>query len=142
LAGKDPLPGLDGVPAPELVVCSAAVRTRQTADLIVEAMGGGVPVDSYHSLYGADTELLLRYLREIDEGVKSALVVGHNPTLYEFIWELLADRDDDGPDRDQAVLEANGFPTCALAVLVLEAAAWEDLTHGSARLVGLFKPPY
>jgi phosphohistidine phosphatase len=147
LVGQDRLPGLDGVPTPELVVCSAAVRTRQTADLIVEAMGGGIQVDSYHSLYGADTELLLRYLREVDEGVRSALVVGHNPTVYQFAWELLDDDDDGGGDgggsvADRSVLEANGFPTCALAVLALEVTAWEDVIHGCARLVGLFRPPY
>jgi phosphohistidine phosphatase len=142
LADDDPVLGLDGVPIPELVICSAAVRTRQTADLIVEAMGGHLPIDSYHSLYGADTDLVLRYLHEIDEGVASALVVGHNPPVYELVWELLAVGDDDRPGSDRSVLDAHGFPTCALAVLALDAAAWKDLTRGCGRLAGLFKPPY
>ncbi len=142
LADDDPVLGLDGVPAPELVICSAAVRTRQTADLIVEAMGGHPRIDSYHSLYGADTDLVLRYLHEIDEEVASALVVGHNPTVYELVWELLAAGDDDRPGSDQSALEAHGFPTCALAVLALETTTWEGLTRGSGRLAGLFKPPY
>ena len=129
-------------PAPELVICSAAVRTRQTADLIVEAMGGHPRIDSYHSLYGADTDLVLRYLHEIDEEVASALVVGHNPTVYELVWELLADADDDRPGSDRSALEAHGFPTCALAVLDLGTTTWEELTRGCGRLAGLFKPPY
>jgi phosphohistidine phosphatase len=142
LADDDPVLGLDGVPAPELVICSAAVRTRQTADLIVEAMGSRPRIDSYHSLYGADTDLVLRYLHEIDEEVTSALVVGHNPTVYQLVWELLAHGDDDRAGSDRSVLEAHGFPTCALAVLALDTTTWNELARGCGWLAGLFKPPY
>ena len=142
LADEDPVLGLEGVPPPQLVLCSAAVRTKQTADLIVKATGNRLPIDSFSSLYGADADLVLQYLREIDEGVTSALVVGHNPTMYQLVWELLADRGEEDPAGDRAVLEAHGFPTCALAVLVLEVRAWEDVAPGCGRLAGLFKPPY
>ena len=142
--------GLEGVPRPEVALCSAAVRTRQTADLVAEGMGGLLPVDAYHSLYGADPGLLFQYVREIDEGVRSALVVGHNPTVFEASWQLL---DDPGPTEgesilggqgpsDRATLEALGFPTCALAVLGLQVGGWEDVAHGCATLLGVFKPPY
>src|ERR1700730_6188441 len=46
---KPPL-GLDDVARPELAICSAAVRTRQTAELVVKEMGTDVPLDSYRSL--------------------------------------------------------------------------------------------
>lgn len=143
LTGGPPVLGLDGVPPPSLVICSAAVRTRQTADLVVEGMGGQVPLDAYRSLYEAGTPTVLQYLREVDEAVEGVLLVGHNPTMYQLVWELLADHDDDdrpGPDRD--ALELHGFPTCALAVVTLAVDGWEDVTHGSGRLAGLFKPPY
>ncbi len=136
-------PELDGLHRPELAVCSSAVRTRQTTDLIVEALGGGLPVSAYRSLYSAEPDLVLQYVREIDEGARSALLVGHNPTMFEVAWRLLADPDPlvaGTSDRD--LLEAHGFPTCALAVLALEVAAWEDVAHGCGRLVGVFKPPY
>ena len=151
---RDLGPGLDlesgGIPRPELAVCSAAVRTRQTTDLVAEGMGGLLPVDAYHSLYGAEPELLLQYVREVDESVMSALVVGHNPTVFEAAWLLLGDPggmaggadDDDHASSDQARLEAHGFPTCALAVLALDVGAWEDVAHGCGTLVGVFKPPY
>jgi phosphohistidine phosphatase len=141
LANEDPMPGLEGISTPDVAICSAAVRTRQTAELIVKALGSRLPLDSYRSFYEADTDVVLQYVREIDEGVKSALVVGHNPTMYQLVWELLANRDDE-PRGDRATLEVHGFPTCALAVLALEVTAWEDVAHGCGRLVGLFKPPY
>jgi phosphohistidine phosphatase len=163
LADEEPLPGLENVPKPQLVVCSAAVRTRQTADLIVDALGNQLPLDSYRSLYEADTDVALQYLREIDEGVKSALLVGHNPTMFQLAWELLGDGsggdlgegavaggglagDIPPPMVDsaggRATLEAHGFPTCALAVLALGVAAWEDVVHGCGSLLGVFRPPY
>jgi phosphohistidine phosphatase len=128
-------------------MCSAAVRTRQTTDLIATAMGDRLPVDAYRSLYQADTDLVLQYLREVDEEVTSLLVVGHNPTMVRLAWELLQDGAGGGevaePNAgDRATLESHGFPTCSLAVLTLEVAAWEDVTPGCGRLEGVFKPPY
>jgi phosphohistidine phosphatase len=126
-----------------LAVCSAAVRTRQTTDLIVEALGGALPVSAYRSLYAADPELVLQYVREIDEGARSALLVGHNPTVFNVAWQLLADpADPEDPLADRNVLEAHGFPTCALAVLRLAVGSWEDVVHGCGSLAGVFKPPY
>jgi phosphohistidine phosphatase len=149
LAVDGPILGLEEFPRPELAICSAAVRTRQTTDRIVEAMGGQLPVDAYRSLYEADTDLVLQYLREVDEGVRSVLLVGHNPAMYRLAWELTgADLVGDGVEQDgdpttaHAVLEAHGFPTCALAALSLQGEAWEDVAHGCGRLAGVFKPPY
>ncbi len=134
--------GLEEVARPDLAICSSAVRTRQTAELVVKAMGNRVPIDSYRSLYEADTDAVLQYIREIDEGVKGALVVGHNPTIFQVVWELLGDSDEGGGASDRAVLEAHGFPTCALAVLTLHVSAWEDVSRWDRQLGRVFKPPY
>ncbi len=142
LAEERPVLGLEDVRPPDLAICSSAVRTRQTAGLIVKALGNRLPLDSYRSLYEAGTEDVLGYLREIDEAVTSALVVGHNPTMFELVWELLAADEDGDGGTDRATLEGRGFPTCALAVLTLHVDAWEDVAHGCATLAGLFKPPY
>ncbi len=142
LARERPVLGLEGVSRPDLAICSSAVRTRQTAGLVAQALGNRLPLDAYRSLYEADTEDVLGYLREIDEAVKSVMVVGHNPTMFELVWELLAADGEDGPGADRTTLEGHGFPTCALAVLGLHVDAWEDVVHGCATLVGLFKPPY
>jgi phosphohistidine phosphatase len=169
LTDDPPILGLEGVPAPDMAICSAAVRTRQTAELIVKATGDRLPLDAYRSLYEADTDVVLQYLREIDEGVISLLLVGHNPTMFDLAWALLGDpgdgtegggsgavddaegrpvgrvgglRPNPGGRDDRSILEAHGFPTCALAVLKLDITAWEDIVHGCGTLAGVFKPPY
>jgi phosphohistidine phosphatase len=142
LAGGDPVLGLEAVPPLQLVICSSAVRTRQTAGLVLDAMDGQVPLDSYDALYGAETDVAMQYLREIDEEVVSVMVVGHNPTLYQLAWDLLTDQRGERARSDRDVLESHGFPTCALAVLDLGVPAWEDTAEECATLAGVFKPPY
>jgi phosphohistidine phosphatase len=148
--------GLEDVRVPDLVMCSAAIRTRQTADLVVRELDGQLPIDSYQSLYGAETDTVLQYLREVDDGVKSVMLVGHNPTIFRMAWELLAEDADPMPDSDEGsdpefapdegvdrlALRRHGFPTCALAVLTLGLVSWEDTAPGCGRLSGVFSPPY
>lgn len=142
LAAGDGSFGLTGVRLPDVVLGSAAVRTRQTAELVVEGMGGR-PLDLYRSLYGAETSTVLQYLRELDEGVASAMVVGHNPTMYRLAWELLADGTEGaGEGGDRSRLQEHGFPTCSLAVLALAVGSWEDVAGGCGALAGVFSPPY
>lgn len=122
---------------PEVALCSAAVRTQQTAELILAPRQGAVPLDSYRSLYDAETSTVLTYLREIDQEADSALLVGHNPTMAELVYELQVDG---APGR--RLIETKGFPTCALAVLRLEIDTWGEVVPGCGTLVGLYRPPY
>ncbi len=139
--------GLD-IPVPEVALCSAAVRTGQTAELVNRAMGDRLPVEDFQALYGATPETVLRFVRELDDGVRSGLVVGHNPTMYELAWELVgpaagaAASEDDDPTDDRSVLRNHGFPTCALAVVDLDIDAWEEAAAGCGSLAGVFSPPY
>ena len=143
LADEDPVLGLEGVPRPR--AGHLLGRGPDPPDRRPDRQGHwatGFPLDSFRSLYGADTELVLRYLREIDEGVRSALVVGHNPTMYELVWELLADRGDDEPVERPGRARGARLPHLCAGRLVLGVRAWEDVAHGCGRLAGLFKPPY
>jgi phosphohistidine phosphatase len=137
LADEDPPLGLEGCAAPALALCSNAVRTVDTADLVLGAREERVPLDAYRSLYQASPESVLAYLREVDEHAPSAMVVGHNPTMYLLAWDLLEEE-----STGRETLENGGFPTCGLAVLALHVGAWEDVAPGCATLLGLFAPPY
>lgn len=137
--------GLTDVPLPQMVLTSSAVRTRQTADLVLEAMGGDLPLESLHSLYGANPDTVLGYVGELDDDITSAMVVGHNPTAYELAFELLAASwDADGHEAgDRSILRDHGFPTCSLAVIGLPARSWSEVGDaGGGSLAGVFSPPY
>lgn len=124
-----------GAPAPGAVLCSSAVRARQTADAVMPAFGEGVELVVESSLYGADPDDIVTRLRLVPADVEAVMVVGHNPTLHELALQLVGPHDSDGRAR----LEC-GFPTGALALIALEATTWAQVAPGTGRLEDLFVP--
>jgi phosphohistidine phosphatase len=121
-------------PVPDLVISSSATRARMTAEPVHAALGDGVPLDIEPALYGADPDDIVDRLRLIGDDTTSVMVVGHNPTFHELAL-LLDAVDDDGRAR----LET-GFPTAALAHLVLDVTTWTEVVAGCGRLEELFVP--
>ena len=116
---------------PELVLCSTATRTVQTAERALAQLDGPPSVDHLRSLYGATPDQVLDALRAVDDRVHSVMVVGHNPTACDL--SVAMDRSPDG---------RASFPTCAVAVFDLPCRRWAEVGEGEGRLRGLFAPPY
>jgi phosphohistidine phosphatase len=114
--------------APELVLCSTALRARETLAALVPVLDGDVEIRIEGALYGAGLHEVLARVREADAGVSSLLVVGHNPTLHELVLFLSGRAD-----------ELDRFPTGALASLAFT-TAWADLAEGSGELTGFVVP--
>ncbi len=143
-----PLP----VAMPEVVVCSPAVRTRQTAELVAAALGD-VPVVPDERLVRGGEDGVLQAVREVVGSPAGLAVVGHNPTVYALTWSLLAavetagtvepgDRAPGEAGDDRLRLEHHGFPTCTVAALTFPASDWPDVRRGTGRLAALASPPY
>jgi phosphohistidine phosphatase len=111
---------------PALVLCSSAVRTRQTLELLELEDPEVVVADD---LYGATAGELLDRLRRLDDGFSSVLVIGHNPGLQDLAVALVGD--------DRGIV---AFPTGALAELSAPIAGWKDLDRGVATLDVLVTP--
>jgi len=114
----------------DLVLCSTAVRTRQTWADIVESSGLGALVDHDQRIYNASVERLLMVLAQEGGSARSIALVGHAPGmpgLAATLTEGVA-AEPDGPSLD------DGFPTCTAAVLEVD-VTWPDLAPGTARLV-------
>ena len=124
---------LGTVPAPpDVVLCSSAVRTRQTLDLVRSSLGDAT-VHIEEGLYGASAGELLERLRGIPDTAGSALVVGHNPGIQDLTLDLAA------PGPLFATVSVK-FPTCALATLALAALTWSGVSQGEAELIGFTTP--
>src|SRR5262245_45848993 len=108
--------------APELVLCSTALRARATLAALVPVLDGDVEIRIEGALYGAGLHEVLARVREIDDGIASVLVVGHNPTLHELALFLSG--------RGDALAH---FPTGALASLAFD-TGWGDVGEGSGGL--------
>ncbi len=131
------LPGVagDDRPLPSLVLCSTARRARETADAVIGALGPDVVVEVERSLYTAGSGDVVERLRLVPDEVVSLMVVGHNPTLHELAFDLVAVGDTAGRRRLD-----EGFPTAALAVVGVDLGAWAELAPGSGRLEELVVP--
>lgn len=117
---------------PELVLCSPAVRARQTLERVLPGLGE--PTVWFEiTLYGAAAETLLARVRALSEEVDEAMLVGHNPGLHDLVLLLAAP----GPQLERA--QAN-VPTGALAELELGADRWADVAPGTARLARFVVP--
>jgi len=119
---------------PALVLCSSAVRTRQTLDDVAASLGSDVDVWVEDDIYGASADQLLDRLRRLPPAVPSVMIVGHNPGLEELALELIGDGDDAGLARLNAK-----YPTGGL-VSVLVDGEWKALARGTATLTSFVVP--
>src|SRR5215831_15132963 len=58
---------------PDLVLCSPAVRARQTLDLLLSCLGGGPTVVYEQAFYLAAPSVLLARIRKIDARIRHTL---------------------------------------------------------------------
>ena len=112
---------------PELVLCSSALRTRETLGRILPGLGPQMTVRIEPSLYSFEADQLLDRLREVPGDVGSVMLIGHNPAMQELGSVLAAE----GDRLDEL---RKGFPTAALAELDVPVGSWEELKPGSGRL--------
>jgi phosphohistidine phosphatase len=117
---------------PELVVCSPALRARETLDPLVDALGAPrVVIDE--RLYHASAAGLLDRVRELASPLEEVLLVGHNPALADLSIVLARP----GPLRDRV---ASKLPTGALVTLETDVPRWSAVAPETANLVGLVLP--
>lgn len=112
---------------PQSLVCSPALRTRQTAHAMARAMGlpaSAVKVEE--CLYASTPDRLLEVAGHTDPTCRSVAVVGHNPECSELLGRFQP-----------------GLPVMspgAVASLEFDAATWEALPSEAPRQVRLMHP--
>lgn len=111
-----------------LVLCSSATRTRESW---ARAQRGGARADRLlvePRVYAAGVSRLLSLVRDVDDAVDTALLLGHVPGVEDLVHEL-AERDAHPGWR---LLEEK-FATATIATLSFE-GPWRKLAPGAARL--------
>ena len=120
---------------PDLVLCSTAVRTRETLEAILSELDCAPRVEWDEGIYLAAPEHLLEILQTAPEAAESILMVGHNPGTGMLADDLC----DEGP-IDQRQLMATKFPTAGLAIIELRVDRWEDARSGCGTLKEFTRP--
>lgn len=118
----------------DLVLCSTALRARQTYDIVAPALGE--PEVQYRKdIYGAETQDVVKILNQIDEDQEHVLLVGHDPTLHLLVMELAMTASGDAKERVH-----RKFPTSGLATLTFGGASWGSLGKGVGHLEAFYVP--
>ncbi len=121
--------------APDLVLCSAAQRVRETVDGLVGAFDAPPQIVFEESLYMAAADRLLARLHAVPDDVGTVMMVGHNPGLEDLAGALVG-----GGDPAAAARMMEKYPTAALAVFTLTADRWRDVGRQGATLDAFVRP--
>jgi len=102
------------------VLCSPAVRTRETAEIVLKHANVRVEVSFEQRIYEASLRDLLQVVSEIPDEKQVAIMIGHNPGFEELLAYLTG--------------EGRRMPTCALAKIKFDAASWKDIKEDEGTL--------
>lgn len=124
---------------PQLVLCSTAVRTRETLDLVLPQLGDTPAVRLMSELYLARWISIVNLVRQVRDQANILLVVGHSPGLEESGRKLARPPGDTKARQLHQALQIE-FPTAAVAVLDFDIAGWSDIDRGQGELEMFVRP--
>ena len=121
---------------PHYILCSAALRTRQTCTWVCGELGDKAPTPRLDErLYDAEASTVLSVINHVPETVRSLLVVAHMPAVQDLAMRLAS------VDSDEySVMElATHYPTAALTVLRTD-VPWAELDGRDAAVTDFVLP--
>lgn len=120
---------------PDLVLCSPALRTRQTFERLDRAFQPPIRSLEEPRIYDAAAETLLRLIGEVPQDVGFLCLVGHNPGLGDLAARLL-----DAAGRAVWMAAGGAMQTGCAVVMDAGSTGWSGIEAGGLRLVRIFKP--
>ena len=111
----------------DAILCSTAVRARETADGFLKEYTFEGQVLYVDELYHANSETILTALKQLPEMVDTPMVIGHNPSLDDFL-EMVCD-------------EHEHMSTACVTHIEFPVERWTDLREVTrGELVHIWKP--
>ena len=109
-----------------LVICSPAVRTRETAEIVLKSANLLVEPRFDERIYEASLRELAQIVTEIPDDNEVAVMIGHNPGFEELLSFLTG--------------EHRRMPTCALAKIRFGDVSWKDVRASEGSLEWFIAP--
>ena len=112
---------------PDIILCSTAKRARLTVKYLLETCDFSGEIEYLEDLYHADYHTYLEVLRSLSNELETAMIIGHNPEMDEFL-NIMCDA------RDH-------ITTAAIAHIELPHDNWTNFGKDTyAKLVNFWKP--
>jgi phosphohistidine phosphatase len=107
---------------PDLIICSPAVRTKQTACYFCDQLKYDEQKIQFDKrLYESSAEEYMSVIRETDASTKTLVVIGHNPSITDFVNIYLKATVDE-------------VPTTGVVWFEFETENWEICSDTSCKL--------
>ncbi len=121
--------------SPQIVLCSAARRTRETLEFVQQEATGLPDAQIEDGLYEAGADALLARLRELPETASSVLLLAHNPGIQELALGLTR------TGTKKIVNEVRSkYPTAALVRIEADIEKWAEIRPKSGHLSKFIRP--
>ena len=114
---------------PDLAVVSTARRARESWKLIRPAFARDIVRLDEPRIYEAPARAILDVVKETGSGVRTLLLVGHNPGLHELALQLIHKGSPSGLSRLN-----RKYPTAGLVVIGFKIGRWSKVQEGLGRL--------
>ncbi|MCB2210218.1 histidine phosphatase family protein [bacterium] len=112
---------------PDLILCSSAVRTKETVEILTDELDYDGKVVYSDELYMGEPQDFVAALKDLNNKHDSVMIVAHNPGLEAYLQII------DG--------EIEAVPTGGLGYLVLVLDDWKDISLDTmGDLIGFWKP--
>lgn len=122
--------------APDKVLCSPALRTRQTCETLARELLNFPEITWLDDLYLASAGDMLQIINETENTSQTLLIVGHNPGLQHIALQLTHT----SKPTDLMALQTK-LPTCGMVQLAFpEAKNWQEITPNSGELLRFIYP--
>ena len=105
-------------PAPDKIICSHALRARETASIMNSSWWNEQTIEIDERLYHGGASSSLEIIARVSTEVKSLALVFHNPTVTHLSNVL-------------AQLSIPNVPTCGIVVLRPKIEKWDELEPGT-----------
>ncbi|GAB1429641.1 histidine phosphatase family protein [Ignavibacteria bacterium] len=115
---------------PDMILASPAVRALTTARIMASEPSGNVktPLITVDMLYMTDVWHTLKVISTIDDALRSAMIVGHNPTQTLLVNYLTNEMID-------------SVPTCGIVIAEFpQADSWQEISRSTGVLTAFYTP--
>lgn len=116
---------------PDIVLCSASARTRETWRLVAQEINVAPDVQFLDNLYLASPETMFQTLRSTVE-TGTVMMISHNPGSAILASALVAQ----SPPHDRF----KDYPTASTLVVDFDVTDWSDLKSETGRVVEFVTP--
>lgn len=120
---------------PDLALVSPARRAQETWELVRDALPKKVAERDAPDIYEVAAGNILEVIRTVKPGIRTLLMVGHNPGMEDLASLLVKDGDADAMGRMK-----EKFPTAGLAVIDFDVEGWGDIAPGNGYLERFVTP--